>query len=105
MTLRTLVMTAAAAVGVASVAMVPGAVMPVQAQQPAPSQSAAAAQLRVLPVRGNIFLVSGAGTNITVSVGKDGVMLVDSGSAAMAEKTLAVIRDLSRRVTAAPMPL
>ena len=95
MTLRTVLIAAAAAMGVASVA----AVVPVQAQQ------APASQLRVLPVRGNIFLLSGAGTNITVSVGKDGVMLVDSGSAAMAEKTLAVIRDLSRRVTAAPMPL
>ena len=93
MTLRTLVFAVAAA-----------AVVPVQAQQ-GPSQAAAAGQLRVLPVRGHIFLVSGAGANITVSVGKDGVLLVDSGSAAMADKTLAVLRDLSRRVTAAPMPL
>jgi glyoxylase-like metal-dependent hydrolase (beta-lactamase superfamily II) len=100
MTLRTVVFAAAAAMGVASVA----AVVPLQAQQ-TPPQAGAAGQLRVLPVRGNIFLLSGAGANITVSVGKDGVMLVDSGSAAMAEKTLAVIRDLSRRVTAAPMPL
>ena len=92
MTLRTVVLAAAAA----------AAVVPVAAQQPA---RAGASEMRVLPVRGNIFLVSGAGANITVSVGKDGVMLVDSGSAAMAEKTLAVIRDLSRRVTASPMPL
>ena len=96
MTLRTVLVAAAAAIGVASAA----AIVPVQAQQ-----ANASGQLRVLPVRGNIFLVSGAGTNITVSVGKAGVVLVDSGSAAMAEKTLAVIRDLSRRVTAAPMPL
>jgi len=100
MSLRTIVLAAATAIGVPSAS----AVMPVQAQQQRPAQDAAS-QLRVLPVRGNIFLVSGAGANITVSVGKDGVMLVDSGSAAMAEKTLAVVRDLSRRVTAAPMPL
>ena len=31
-------------------------------------------------------------------------MLVDSGPAAMAEKTLAVVRDLARRVTSSPMP-
>jgi len=98
MTLRTVVVAAAAATAMASAA----AVAPVTAQQPA---RAAASDLRVLPVRGNIFLVSGAGTNITVSVGKDGVLLVDSGSAAMADKTLAVLRDLSRRVTASPMPL
>jgi len=104
MTLRTVVLAATAAMGVASVVMVPAAVVPVHAQQ-SPSPAAGAGQLRVLPVRGNIFLLSGAGANITVSVGKDGVLLVDSGSAAMADKTLAVLRDLSRRVTAAPMPL
>ena len=81
----------------------PAAVAPVRAQQ-APS-GGAAGELRVLPVRGNIYLISGAGANITASVGKDGVMLVDSGPPRMAEKTLAVVRDLSRRVTAAPMPL
>ena len=58
----------------------------------------------MLPVRGNIYLISGAGRNITASVGKDGVLLVDSGSAALAEKTLAVVRDLTRRVTSSPMP-
>jgi cyclase len=92
MRLRTFVMAAAAAM----------AVVPLAAQQPA---RPAASELRVLPIRGNIFLISGAGANITASVGKDGVMLVDAGSAAMAEKTLAVVRDLSRRVTASPMPL
>jgi cyclase len=99
MTRRTALMAAAVAVGVASAAVVP--VVAQQASRPA----VATADLRVLPVRGNIFLISGAGANITASVGKDGVLLVDSGSAAMAEKTLAVVRDLSRRVTAAPMPL
>ncbi|HZI79216.1 MAG TPA: hypothetical protein VFD69_06865 [Vicinamibacterales bacterium] len=96
MTLRTILGAAAAAVAVASVAVV----APLRAQVPA-----AGSELRVLPVRGNIFLITGAGANITASVGKDGVMLVDSGSVAMAEKTLAVVRDLSRRVTASPMPL
>jgi glyoxylase-like metal-dependent hydrolase (beta-lactamase superfamily II) len=85
----------------AAVATAASLVAPVAAQQARP----AASDLRVLPVRGNIFLISGAGANITASVGKDGVLLVDAGSAAMAEKTLAVIRDLSRRVTASPMPL
>jgi hypothetical protein len=88
MTLRTVVVAAAAALAV---------VAPLRAQQ--------TGELRVLPVRGNIYLLSGAGTNITVSVGKDGVLLVDSGRAAMAEKTLAVVRELSRRVTATPSPL
>jgi len=88
------------AAAVACAAAAAATVVPVRAQQPA-----ASSELRVLPIRGNIFLISGAGTNITASVGKDGVLLVDSGAAAMAEKTLAVVRELSRRVTAAPMPL
>ena len=67
-------------------------------------QAAGAGEFRVLPVRGNIYLITGAGRNITASVGKDGVLLVDSGSAALAEKTLAVVRDLTRRVTSSPMP-
>ena len=79
-------------------------VTPMRAQQ-APARAATSSELRVLPVRGNVYLLSGAGANITVSVGKDGVLLVDSGLAAMAEKTLAVIRELSRRVTASPAPL
>jgi cyclase len=103
MTLRAVVMAAMAAMGVA-VVIVPAAVVPVRAQQP-PRQAGAAGELRVLPVRGNIYLLSGAGANITASVGKDGVLLVDSGLAAMAEKTLAAVRDLSRRVTASPSPL
>jgi glyoxylase-like metal-dependent hydrolase (beta-lactamase superfamily II) len=98
------VLAATAAMGVASVADGAAASVPLAgAAESLPGGRAG--QLRVLPVRGNIFLLSGAGANITVSVGKDGVMLVDSGSAAMADKTLAVLRDLSRRVTAAPMPL
>jgi len=93
---RFAIVAAATALGLAAIA----AVVPVEAQQ-----TTAPGNLRVLPIRGNIFLISGAGANITASVGKDGVMLVDTGSAAMAEKTLAVVRDLSRRVTAAVMPL
>jgi glyoxylase-like metal-dependent hydrolase (beta-lactamase superfamily II) len=93
MTTRAVVIAAMAAMAV---------VAPMRAQQ-APAR--AAGELRVLPVRGNIYLLSGAGANITVSVGKDGVLLVDSGLATMAEKTLAAVRELSRRVTASPAPL
>ena len=61
-----------------------------------------ASEIRVLPLRGNIYLLSGAGSNVVASVGKDGVMLVDTGAPAMADKVLAAVQDLSRRVTAAP---
>ena len=53
--------------------------------------------LELLPVQGNIHMLSGAGGNITVQVGKDGVLLVDSGVAAMSDKVVEAIRTLSNR--------
>ena len=54
------------------------------------------AGLELLQVQGNISMLAGAGGNITVQTGKDGVLLVDSGSAAMGEKVAEAIRTLSR---------
>jgi cyclase len=54
--------------------------------------------LEAIPVRGHIFLIGGAGANITVSAGPDGVFLVDSGTAANADKVLAAIRSLQARL-------
>jgi len=52
--------------------------------------------VELVPVQGNISMLAGAGGNITVQVGKDGVLLVDSGVAAMSDKVLEVIRSLSK---------
>src|SRR5688572_15311323 len=52
--------------------------------------------VHVEPVRDNISMLVGAGGNITVSAGDDGVLMVDGGSAAMAEKVLAAVRTISR---------
>jgi len=41
---------------------------------------------KVLPVQGNIYLIAGAGANIVMQIGEDGVLLVDSGAKANAEK-------------------
>ncbi len=62
------------------------------------------ADIRVLPLRGNLYLLTGAGGNVAASVGKDGVLLVDSGARPRADALLAAVRGLSRRVTAAPAP-
>jgi cyclase len=61
------------------------------------SQQSPEGGIRVLPVRGNIYMLVGAGANIVASVGRDGVVLVDTGSAAMSARVLAVVRDLSRQ--------
>jgi cyclase len=58
------------------------------------AQGNQAGDVRIQPVRGNVFMLVGAGGNITVSVGQDGVLLVDTGLAAMSDKVLAAIRQI-----------
>ena len=54
-------------------------------------------RLNVLPVQGNIAMLSGAGANIAVQTGKDGVLIVDTPAAALVPQMLAEIRRLSDR--------
>jgi glyoxylase-like metal-dependent hydrolase (beta-lactamase superfamily II) len=63
-----------------------------------------ASPLRVLPVRGNVFMIAGAGGNITASVGRDGVLLVDTGDAAMSDAVLQTVRDIERLALASGLP-
>src|SRR5687768_4272387 len=55
-------------------------------------QGPAAGEVEVLPVRGNLYVLFGAGTNITFSVGFDGALLVDAGRPEMADKVIAAVR-------------
>ena len=52
-------------------------------------------EVHVWPVQGNIYMIVGAGGNITVQTGKDGVLVVDTGLAPMADKVLAAIKSIS----------
>jgi glyoxylase-like metal-dependent hydrolase (beta-lactamase superfamily II) len=84
---------------VASVLLFVGVVGSTERVYPQEAQnrgSQTAADLELLPVQGNISMLAGAGGNITVQVGKDGILLVDSGTAAMSEKVLQAIRTLSK---------
>jgi hypothetical protein len=65
-------------------AMIVGALA--QSQQPAPD--GAKPGLDIVRIRKNIFLLAGAGGNITVSVGPDGVLLVDSGNKDASDQVL-----------------
>lgn len=51
-------------------------------------------EIRVLPVQGNIYMLTGAGSNMAVSVGPEGAILVDTGTEAMADKVVATIKQL-----------
>jgi glyoxylase-like metal-dependent hydrolase (beta-lactamase superfamily II) len=59
-------------------------------------QTAGDGQVYVQPVRDSIYLLIGAGGNITVSAGDDGILLVDVGTAAMSDKVLAAVRTISK---------
>ena len=68
---------------------------------PAPAANAAhdysQDEVHLIKVQGNVYMLVGALGNVTLQVGDDGVLLVDSGVAAMSDKILAAIKSLSDR--------
>ena len=67
-------------------------------------QSPKDGQVHVLPVQGNIYMLVADGTNITASVGKDGIAVVNTGAAPMSEKILAALDQLAKATVAQPAP-
>ena len=64
--------------------------------------------VQILPVQGHnntrVFMVVGAGPgNITLQIGDDGVLLVDTGSEQMADQALSAIQHLTRELTDLPI--
>jgi cyclase len=60
-----------------------------------PPQDKHAGAVHAFKVQGNVWLLAGAGANIAMQVGKEGVMLVDTGAAGMTEAVLAAIREVT----------
>src|SRR6185295_9953659 len=88
---------------VATIALAVAVVAPAgRAQQP-PARPPDAA-IEILPVHGSVFMIAGAGGNITVSAGRDGVLLVDTGLATMSDKVLDTVRQLQRQIQAKEPP-
>ncbi len=56
---------------------------------------APAADVEIVKVTDDVYMVAGAGANVTVNVGPQGLFVVDAGSEAMAAKTVAAIRSIS----------
>src|SRR2546422_9819838 len=71
-------------------------VYPQDARNRGDQSASGGAALELLHIRGNVSMLAGAGANITVQVGNDGVLLVDSGAAPMTDKVLESIRTLSK---------
>jgi cyclase len=61
------------------------------------SACACAQEVHVFPVQGNVSMIVGPGGNTTVQVGKEGIVLVDTQTAAAAPQVMAAIRTLSDR--------
>ena len=91
---------AACSIAIAASLLV-GAAAPAAAQQRAAQRgSESPAELNWWPVRKNIWMLVGAGTNIAASVGPDGVLLVNSGMADKSPRVIAAIKDLQAQLNA-----
>lgn len=55
------------------------------------------AELHVWPVQGNIYMLVGDGANITLQVGKQGALLVNTGFAGMSNQVIATIKKMAER--------
>ncbi|HYR45258.1 MAG TPA: MBL fold metallo-hydrolase [Terriglobia bacterium] len=53
--------------------------------------------LEVLQLRPNFYMIAGAGANISVQVGDDGVVIVDAGAASKADSVIAAIKKITSR--------
>ena len=68
------------------------ACLPVHAQQPDWSK----VEMKATKVSGNVYMLEGAGGNIGVSVGDDGILIVDDQYAPLADKIRAALKGLHR---------
>ena len=53
-------------------------------------------EVHLLPAQGNVYMLVGAGGNVTVQIGKEGVLIVDTQYAPMSAKIMTAIRTLSQ---------
>lgn len=66
--------------------------VPVKAQQPDFSK----VEMKATKVAGNVYMLEGAGGNIGVSVGEDGILIVDDQFAPLADKIRASLKTLGQ---------
>src|SRR5207249_7487355 len=77
-----------------------GTPLPAMVAQRPPARSASSpwetsGEIHSYHVQGNVYLLVGAGGNIAVQIGDEGVLVVDTGLAQHADNVLAAIRKLS----------
>jgi cyclase len=98
-TMRRLVMAGSIVAATTSLAVAPALHAQARGQgagtPAAAGRGGAAADIRVLKVRENVFLLSGAGGNITLMTFPEGALLVDTGTTQMANAVLDTVKRLS----------
>lgn len=77
--------------------MAPAAAQDRAQQRAAAPPANAVPTLTVIQVRPNFHVIAGAGGNIGVQIGEDGIVVVDAGSAANAPAVIAAIKRISDR--------
>jgi glyoxylase-like metal-dependent hydrolase (beta-lactamase superfamily II) len=62
-----------------------------------PDKARPATDVQTIHVQGNVHMIVGAGSNIAVQVGDDGVVVVDTGNGQLSDKVIAAIKALSNK--------
>ncbi len=94
---RSNVVAAAASIVLLGAACLCAQTKPNRVPWPPKFSAPAPGEVQVLPVQGNVWVLIGAGANITVQAGNEGILVVDTGTAAMSDKVLAAIATISKR--------
>jgi len=67
------------------------------APRPQPAAPPASDEIKTFHVQGNVYMLVGAGANVAVQIGDEGVLVVDTGAKPMRDKVLAAVRQLSSK--------
>jgi glyoxylase-like metal-dependent hydrolase (beta-lactamase superfamily II) len=65
--------------------------------EPRPLAPELRSEVETFHVQGNVYMLVGAGANVAVQIGDEGVIVVDTGAAPARERVLAAIRKLSNK--------
>lgn len=94
---RAMLRVLAAAGAVVATVLAPVGARPAHAQRPIWAQQLDTVPVRAERVTENLYLLTGAGGNITVAVGPDGALLVDAGLVQQGAKVVAEVRTITDR--------
>jgi glyoxylase-like metal-dependent hydrolase (beta-lactamase superfamily II) len=61
-------------------------------------------EIKVMPVQGNVYMLIDGGANVTASIGRDGILLVDTGTESQSTKLMSKVLDLATAITSSPQP-